>query len=131
MQDTQAAIPHWVFTVLQGLALFVGGGTVVKLLTLYQNRNKPKVEIEKTEAETTEITIRSHSTAGESMMRMMDRLELALNTNDRLRNERDDLQEQVDKQQMELESYDRQMRRMKAILTLRNIKISDFDEPHT
>lgn len=89
MQDTQAALPHWAFTVLQTLATLGAGGVILKLIELYLNRRKPIVEVQKTEAEATEITIRSHSTAGESMMRMMNRLETALDTNDRLREQRD------------------------------------------
>lgn len=99
------------------------------MITLYQNRKKPIVEVQKVAAETTEITVRSHATAGDSMIRMMNRLDDALDTIDRIRGERDDLREQCDKQSMELESYERQMRRMKAIMDIKNIKISDFDEP--
>jgi len=131
MQDSQAAFPHWAFQVLQTLATLGAGGVIVRLIDLYQNRRKPIVEVKKTEAEATEITIRSHSTASDSMMRMMDRLEVALNTNDRLRSERDDLREQTDLQKMELESYERQMRRMKAIMDLKGIKFSDYDPPRT
>jgi hypothetical protein len=131
MQDTQAAFPHWAFQVLQTLATLGAGGVILKVIELYLNRKKPIVEVQKAEAETTEITIRSHSAAGDAMVRLMNRLEIASNTNDRLRNERNDLQELTDKQQMELESYERQMKRMKAMLDLRGIKISDFDEPRT
>ena len=89
MQDTQTALPHWAFELIRtGLTLGIGGG-IFKIYELWQNRRRPFFEARKTEAEATEITIRSHSTAGESMMRMMDRLETALNTNDRLRTERD------------------------------------------
>lgn len=129
MQESQAPFPHWAFQVLQTLATLGIGGAAVKVYELYQNRRKPFVEVQKTEAETTEITIRSHSAAGDAMMRMMDRLEAALNTTDRLRSERDDLREKTEKQGTELESYERQMRRMKAIMDLKGIKLSDFDEP--
>src|SRR5688572_11824673 len=129
MQETRTAIPHWLFTIIYGLATFVGGGSVVRLIMLWQNRKMPVVVVEKVEAETTEITIRSHAAAGDSMIRMMNRLDTALNTIDRIRGERDDLRELTDKQQMELESYERQMKRMKAIMDLRGLKMSDFDEP--
>jgi hypothetical protein len=127
--QTPQAFPDWVFQVFNGLASFVVGGTIVKLITLYQNRRKPFVEVKKVEAETTAITVKSHSVAGDALLRMMDRLEDALNTQDRLRSERDDLRELSDKQQMEMESYDRQMRRMKAILDLHGLKLSDYDTP--
>lgn len=90
MQDTQAAIPHWAFQILQTLATLGAGGLILKLIWIWQNRKKPFVEVKKAEAETTEITIRSHSTAGDAMIRMMNRLEDALKTNDRLRAERDE-----------------------------------------
>lgn len=129
MQENSPAIPHWLFTALYGLATFIGGGTALKLIDLYQNRNRPKVEVHKVEAETTEIIVRSQVAASDALNRIVDRLEAALSTTDRLRSERDDLRELTDKQGMELESYERQMKRMKAIMDLRGIKISDFDEP--
>lgn len=89
MQESSQSIPHWAFQIFQTLATLGAGGVILKVVELYLNRRKPIVEVKKTEAEADEITIRSHSTAGESMMRMMDRLETALNTNDRLRGERD------------------------------------------
>ena len=128
MQNSNA-IPDWAFQVLQTLATLGAGGALVKLITLYQNRKEPFVEVQKTEAETTQITIKSHSVASDALIRMMDRLEEASNTNDRLRSERDDLRELSDKQQMELESYERQMRRMKAALDLSGIRMSDYDTP--
>lgn len=129
MQQDTTAIPHWLFTIAYGLATFVGGGTAVKLILLYQNRKKPIVEVRKVEAETTEITIRSHAVAGDSMIRMMNRLDEALDTIDRIRAERDDLREKSDKQEIEIESYDRQMRRMSALMELKGIKMSDYDTP--
>jgi hypothetical protein len=101
MQDTQA-LPHWAFTVLQTLATLGAGGVILKLIELYLNRKKPIVEVQKAEAETTEITIRSHSTAGDSMIRMMNRLEDALKTNDRLRDERDTANAERDNAHFEL-----------------------------
>ncbi len=107
MQDTQTALPHWAFQVFQTLATLGAGGVIVKLIDLYLNRRKPIVESQKTEAEADEIKIRSHSTAGESMMRMMDRLETALNTNDRLREERDSAHADLDNAQFEMRELTR------------------------
>lgn len=129
MQENSTAIPHWLFTALYGLATFIGGGTALKLIELYQNRNKPKVEVAKVEAETAEIVVRSQVAASGALDRIVARLEAALATTDRLRSERDDLREQADLQKMELESYERQMKRMKAIMDLKGLKLSDFDEP--
>lgn len=89
MQETPSAIPHWLFQVLQSLALFGAGGFIVRLITIWQNRKKPVVEAQKTEAETTEIRIRSYSTAADSNLRMMERLQDTLDDIDRIRAERD------------------------------------------
>ena len=131
MQQDTTAIPHSVFTIAYLLATFIGGGAAYKFLELYLNRKKPVVEVQKVEAETTEITIRSHAVAGDSMIRMMDRLDDALNTIDALREERNDLREKTDKQEMELESYERQMKRMKAVMDLKGVRLSDYDEPRS
>lgn len=127
MQESQA-IPNWVFTVLQNLALLVGGGIIDRVLTLWLNRKKPQVEVQKLEAETTEITIRARSTAGESLDRMIDRLDRSVAKNEVLRSQRDDLQEKCDKLEMEVESYDRQMKRMKGLLDVHSIKMTELDE---
>jgi len=131
MQEQANALPQWLLTVLQNLAMFSAGGLIVRLITIWLNRKKPQVEIQKTAAETTEITIRSHATAGDSLTRMMDRLEKAVASNESLRSQRDDLQEKCDKLEMETESYDRQMRKMKAFMTLHNLKYSDMDYDDT
>jgi hypothetical protein len=131
MQESTPAIPHWAFQVLQAIGYLGLGGAVVKFYELYQNRKRPQVEIHKTEAETTEIVVRSQVAASDALDRIVGRLEAALSTTDRLRNERDDLREQNDKQGMELESYERQMKRMKAMMDLRGIRLSDFDEPRS
>lgn len=128
MQDA-TALPEWLLPVLRNLASFGAGALIIKFITLWQNRRKPIVEVKKTEAETTEITIRSHATAGDSLTRMMDRLEKAVASNEILRNQRDDLQEKCDKLEMEVESYDRQMKRMKGLLDFHSIKMSELDEP--
>ncbi len=129
MQEATPAIPHWAYQILEGLASFVVGGTIVKFITLYQNRKKPIAEIHESQARTTEITIRSNTIAGDSVIRMMDRLDEALDMIDRLRLERDECRDLSAKQKIELESYDQQMRRMKAIMDLKGIHLSDYDIP--
>lgn len=131
MSEATPAIPHWMYQVLQALGFLGAGGAAVKLYELYQNRNRPKVEVAKVEAETAEIVVRSQVAASDALDRIVGRLEAALTTTDRLRSERDDLRELTDKQAMELESYERQMKRMKAIMDIKGVKISDFDEPRS
>lgn len=126
MQDTQAAIPHWAYTVLQTLATLGAGGLIVKLIDLYQNRRKPTVEIHKTEAETTEIIVRSHAAAGDAMGRMMDRWDAAAATADRLRAERNDLREKCEDQDRQIEAYERQLGRMKRYMEDNNLDFNDL-----
>lgn len=127
MQDQATAVPEWLLPVLRNLASFGAGALFLKFIALWQNRKKPFVEVKKTEAETTEITIRSHATAGDSLTRMMDRLDKAAVINDNLRATNADLKEKCDKLEMEVESYDRQMKRMKAYMDFKGLKYSEMD----
>lgn len=129
MQEQVSATPEWLLPVLRNLASFGAGAVIIRLITLWQNRNKPAVEIQKVEAETTEITIRAKSVAGDSLDRMMARLDRSVAQNERLRSERDDLQEKCDKQEMELEFSERQMKRMKAFMDFKGMQYSEMDEP--
>lgn len=100
----------------------------MKLIQLYLNRNKPAVEIHKTAAEATEITIRSHSTAGDAVIRMIDRLEETQGQIDLIRDERDALRMRVDTQAIELRLRDDQIKRIKALMDFKGIKLSDFED---
>jgi cell division protein FtsB len=131
MQENAPAIPQWLLQVLQNLAWFGAGGLIIRVITLWLNRKKPAVEIQKTEAEATEITIRTKSVAGDSLDRMIARLDRSVAQNESLRSRNADLQEKCDKLEMETESYDRQMRKMKAFMTLHNLKYSDMDYDDT
>lgn len=129
MQENSYAIPHWVFTLLQVLGGMGLGGLIYRFIVLWQNRKRPSVEVEKLAAETTEITIRSRSAAGDAVTRMMDRLELAQIKNDDLRAENEDLENENGKLKSEIEGYERQMKRMSAIMELAGVKWSDYDRP--
>lgn len=89
MQESPV-FPHWIQTALGWLASGIAGGAIVRAYTVWLNRRKPAAEIHVTEATATEITVRASSTAGDAVMRMMDRLDSAQLTIDRLRGERDD-----------------------------------------
>lgn len=121
-------IPHWLYQVLGALAAFLGGGGVYKLITIYLNRHKPKAEVHETEARATEITIRSHSTAGDAVIRMIDRLEETQERIDVIREERDELAKRVDLMEIEARLARGQIKRLKALLDLHEIKYSEFDE---
>lgn len=95
MQESLNASPTWPQLAWGIVAAFVTGGGIVKLWNTYLNRRKPAAEVTVTEATAAEITVRASSSAGDAVMRMMDRLDNAQLTIDRLRAERDGLQLRV------------------------------------
>ena len=124
--------PHWIQNALGWLASGVAGGLIVRIYTIWLNRKKPAAEIQLTTATATEVNVRAGSSAGDAVMRMLDRLDTAQITIDRLRAERDAWQDQYDRVfverdelvrrngllQNEIKSYDDQIRTMKATLTI-------------
>lgn len=101
MQESIVNAPHWLQLVLAALASLIARDGIVKLYHVWLNRNKPAVEIHRTREEATEIQVRSSSAAGDAVIRFMDRLTVAQETIDRLRNERDE---------WELKSFDLQVK---------------------
>lgn len=135
--------PHWIQNALGWLASGVAGGLIVRVYTIWLNRKKPAADIQLTTATATEVSIRAGSSAGDAVIRMMDRLDKAQSANDqlraetqvtidRLRAERDAWQDEYDKVFVErdellrrngvlkdeIQSYDNQIKRMKATLTI-------------
>lgn len=109
MQESILNPPHWLHTALTVVASLVTGGGIVKLYNSWLNRKKPSAEIHLTEATAAEIRVRAHSSAGDALSRMMDRLDAAQITMDglhetisRLRAERDDLK--MRKELLEIEA---------------------------
>lgn len=89
MQEA-GTIPHWIQLALTALASIVSGIGIDKLYNSWLNRRKPAAEVHVTQATAAEITLRASSSASDSVMRMMDRLDAAQLTIDRLRCERDE-----------------------------------------
>jgi len=137
--------PHWIQNALGWLASGVAGGLIVRIYTAWLNRKKPAAEIQLTTATATEVNVRAGSSAGDAVMRMMDRLDKAQSANDqlraesqviidRLRTERDAWQDEYDKAfterdeflrqngllKEEIKSYENQIRTMRATLTLKD-----------
>ena len=81
-------IPHWMQLALTALASTLSGIGIDRIYNTWLNRRKPAVEVD-------EIAIRASSSASEAVIRMMDRLDGAQLTIDRLRQERDDLRLQL------------------------------------
>lgn len=102
MQESPATSLTWTQLALSVLAAFLTGGGIFKLFDTWLNRKKPAAEVHVTEATAGEIVIRTHSTAGDALARMMDRLDQAQTTIDRLRNERDEWEMKAFDLQVEL-----------------------------
>lgn len=98
-----------------------------KWVLLWLERKKPIAEVHESQARTTEITVRSHSTAGDAVIRFMDRLDEAQQKIDTLRDERDLYKQETEKQRIEIEFADKQLKRIMGILEIKGIKLSDYD----
>lgn len=129
MPDSSPALPHWAFQVLGLLASCGAGGVIVKFIIVWQNRHKPQAEVHETEARTTEITVRSNTVAGDAVIRMMDRLDEALDNMDRLREDRDEFKTRCDLQKIELDLRDKQIKKIMGFVEFKGLKISEMDEP--
>lgn len=81
----------------------------------------------KVAAQTTEITVRTTATAGDSIMRMMDRLHRAQDDIDRLRSERNEWQEKAEKFDIDVRLQMRQVERLLSLLKFHGIDYSEFD----
>lgn len=112
--------PGWLLTALSSLASLLAGGWLFKLYNAYAARRKIA-------AQTTEITVRTTATAGDSIIRMMDRLQSAQDDIDRLRRERNEWQEQAEKSDIDVRLQMRQVERLLSLLKLHNIDYSEFD----
>lgn len=150
MQETSSAIPHWVQLILTAIASILTTLGIPHLYSNWLNRKKPDAEIHVTEATATEITVKSAATAGDAMMRFMDRLDTAQDTIDRvraesqriidrLRAERDSWQDEYDKVFVErdhalqenvklrgeVKLYEEEVKRMAATLHLESKNYDD------
>ena len=99
-------IPHWLYQVLGWIATFVAGGGAYKLFNklLQAYWKKPQAEVHKTDAETTEIIVRTHSQVGDSVVRMIDKLEHTQDLIDEIREENVELKMQVAQLETQIQS---------------------------
>jgi len=122
----------WKQLVLGIVATLVTGGGIYRYVNIWLNRKKPA-------AETQKITIETRVTEGDAVARWMGRLEVAQSNIDRLRQERDKWQDQYDivfiqrdelarrndLLEKEIESYDNQIKKMRATLELHGLNYDD------
>lgn len=129
MQEISNTSQSWANVFYLLVAGFLGylARSGYKWVTLWLNRRKPAAEVHEAAARTTEILVRSSSTAGDAVIRFMDRIETAQVKIDNLIEERDALERHVGKQQIELEFMDRELQKLNGILKANGIKLSDYD----
>lgn len=131
MQDGIPQAPHWLQLTLGIVAALLGGVGIDRVYSTWLNRRKPASEIHLTEETATEVRVRSSSAAGDAVMRMMDRLDAAQTTIDKLREERDDWQQKYELGEIENRSLLQQMERANAYLKANGLHLSDLDKPRT
>ena len=135
--DPSLSLPSLVYLVVAGFLGWIGN-RAYKWVLLWLNRKKPAAEIDESQARTVKTFAearRINAEADTELNAIIQRLHLRIDQMqvgiDELRDERDGLRTKVDMQTMELDSYERQMKRMKAIMDIANVKWSDFDEPRS
>lgn len=107
----------------------------IGFFTAWLNRKKPQAEVHESEARTQRtlaevrsIDLQSNLSAGDMVLRMVDRLSLALARVDELQKENDELRESVaDRERLanENEAYEKQIRWAKATFKLKQIPWDD------
>lgn len=122
-------LPNWLHTALTSLVSLLAGGGIVKAYNVWLKRKLPAAEINQTEAETLEINVRSTAAAGDSVMRMMDRLVKAQADIDRLRSERDEWKLQAAQYKSEAAHELKQREKAIIIMKAHGLSYGEFDEP--
>lgn len=125
MQDGLSSSPAWLQSAFGWIASFVAGGTIFKLIDVWLNRKKPAAEVHVTHATAQEITVRSHMTAGEALAKMMDRLDQAQATIDKVRDESSSWEMKAFDLQMELNQVKKESERQIGLL---NTEVASMDK---
>lgn len=144
MQETNS-IPHSVFgEVLYTIAMLLSGGVGGSVIGHLLNRRRINLE---SEARAAKTKAEARHLDSETIDRAYERIEELHEIIDELRaqQERDRLEllrmshmeylnrqqkSEIERQKIELDLSDRQMKKLKGILDAKGIKPSDFDEPH-
>jgi hypothetical protein len=117
------------------LASFIGGGGAYKLFNVWLNRKKPQAEIhltdataDKTRAEARKIHAEADVQFNAIVERLHIRIEEMAASAVKVREERDEYKLRNELQQIELRMRDDQIKKMKGVLDMKGIRLSDFDE---
>lgn len=133
--DPSLSWPHLLYLAVAGiLGYFARKGH--GWLILWLNRKKPAAEIELSEAQADKTRAEARKLNAEAdgeFSAIVERLHLRIDQMQeaaaKVRVERDEFKLRLDLQTIELTNAGNDIKKLKAILDLRGIKISDFDEP--
>lgn len=132
--EPSLSLPHLVYLALAAfLGYFFKKGH--NWLTVWLNRKKPEAEIhlteagaEKTRAEARKIHAEADIQFNAIVERLHIRLEEMAATAVKIREERDEYKLRNELQQIELKMRDDQIKKIKGVLDLKGIRLSDFDD---
>lgn len=137
MQDSSPTYP-WTQPLALVLAGIVGwlARTVYRYVLLYLGRHKPQAETDeitartqKTLAEARQIHVRSDTEVSNVVLEVTSRIMEIQEENIIIRKQRDQLEQTVALQNIELKSYESQIRRMEGFIKMKGLSYSDADKP--
>lgn len=121
MQNEVTSSLSWLNTVYTLLAGILSGGVIIKLIDRYLYRHKPKVEVERTAAETRKIHVETDIEINKSVARSTMRLE-------RMGMQLDAMQLRLGQKDIELQMAQSDIKKLKSLLDYHGIPFSEFDE---
>lgn len=136
MQESSPTYP-WTHPLALVLAGIVGwlARTVYRYVLLYLGRHKPQAETaeitartQKTLAEARQIHVRSDTEVSNVVLEVTSRIMEIQEENIIIRKQRDQLEQTVALQNIELKSYESQIRRMEGFIKMKGLSYSDADK---
>lgn len=130
--------PPWLHPLVVVLAWFLGIITkhAYSWTLLFLGRNKPRAETDeitartqKTLAEARQIHVRSDTEVSNVVLEVTSRIMEIQEENIAIRKERDRLEQTVVLQNIELKSYESQIRKMEGFIKMKGLSYSDADKP--
>lgn len=125
--DTPFIFTSWRQVAFSLIALILGSTLSGILVKGWLERKHRQAIVENTDAQTDQIRIQGGISAADAMERMFERIEIAHASRDLLREQNMELQGHISKRDREIAFQDKEIKKLKAILTVNNIKYSDYD----
>jgi hypothetical protein len=130
------ASPNWIQIAFGLVAAFVTGGGFFKLITIWLSRGEREARARKIDAETRQLDVQVQQMRGDIVLEFIDRLTAQQARVDQLIKENQTSQEtiarqsaQIQKQVIEMDLSDKQIKRIKGLLDAPQIKLSELDDP--